>query len=105
MGRVRIKIANPLPGGGDFTSLNRAKRFVTGGKARFVDPLTIEFLATPMRAAIVRSAEERLHAKITGANIDAIDRTFYENARNLPLLRAHLMLRGKPAKKREGLWA
>ena len=102
MARIKVSISNPLPGGNAVTSLNRAKRFVLAGKARFVNPTTIEFVASPSRAAIVRSAEERLHARITGVNIDNLDRTFFENARGLPLLRPHLMMRGKPKREREG---
>jgi hypothetical protein len=60
------------------------------------------FLETPKRGDLVQTSEQRLHARITGRNIGAIDKSYFENARNLPLLRPHLMLRGKPAKKREG---
>lgn len=104
MRKSKARIINPLPGSDGYTSINRARRFVKHGQARFTnaDENEIEFLQSPKRQELVQTAEERLHARITGHNIDAIDKSFFENARNLPLLRPHLMLRGKPAKKREG---
>ena len=93
---------NPLPGGSDITSRNRAKRFVAHGQARFTsaEEDTIEFLATPTRAALVQTADERLHAKITGVNVDNLKGTFFEHAAGLPMIRPHVAMRGKPAKAR-----
>jgi hypothetical protein len=104
MRRSKVRIKNPVPGGGDVTSINRARRFVAHGVAEFTSPEQTEivFLDSPKQAVIVRSAEERLHAKITGVNVDNLKGTFFSHAAGLPMIRPHIMLRGKPAKEREG---
>jgi hypothetical protein len=101
MRKSKVRIVNPLAGDGGFTSINRARRFVKHGQARFTsaEENEIEFMATPKQAAITRSAEERLHTKITGVNIDRLAGTFYEHARGLPMVRPQVAMRGK---KREG---
>lgn len=59
MPRERVRIVNPAPGGNDGTSLDRARRFVRRGRARFVDGgNAIEFFSTALDAAIRRSAAQ-----------------------------------------------
>jgi len=102
--KSKVAIVNPVAGGGSITSRNRARRFISRGVAEYTSPAEdeIRFLQTPKQQALVQSAEERLHARVTGCTIDHLQGTFFECARALPLINAHLMMRGKPAKKREG---
>jgi hypothetical protein len=104
MRRSKVRIVNPLPGSDGITSINRARRFVKHGIAEFTnaEETEIAFLQTPKHVELVQTSEERLHARVVGGNIDNLKGTFFEHARGLPMINPHLMMRGKPAKKREG---
>jgi hypothetical protein len=87
-------ILNPMPGGNNATSMNRARRFVKAGRARFVDASKIEFLETPLSRRIAVSAEEALHRRLVGVNIDAISRAMTRSEMaNLPILSVDRMIR------------
>jgi hypothetical protein len=95
MRRSKVRIKNPLPGSDGITSQNRARRFIGQGKARFTsaDEDEIEFIETAQRAAIVKSAEQRLHDHITGVNYDREDQSHFEQAHGLPLIHPDKMIR------------
>lgn len=101
MREPRVRILNPVPGSNESTSLNRARRFVKRGLARFVDgsESTIQFLNTPAQAAVVQNAEERLHAHVTGINYDLVRNDFFACARNLPLLFPERMTAARRTRK------
>lgn len=91
--KVEVLIENPPAGYQNKTSLQRAQRYERAGRARFVAPLVIRFLDTPMQAAIVRTAEDRLHARVTGHAYDRVNRAFHREARNLPVINPGKMIR------------
>lgn len=91
--KVEVLIENPPVGYQNKTSLERARRYERAGRAQFVAPLVIRFLNTPMQAAIVKTAEEELHARATGQAYDRVDRAFHRQARNLPMINAAKMIR------------
>jgi hypothetical protein len=91
--KVEVLIENPPVGHRNKTSLERARRYERAGRARFVAPLVIRFMESPMQAAIMKTAEERLHARITGQGYDTVDRSFHREARNLPLINPAKMIR------------
>jgi hypothetical protein len=73
--------------------MKRARRYVDARRAEFVAPLVIRFFDTPLQAAIAKTAEERLHARITGVEYDRVRRSFHRQARNLPLINPEKMIR------------
>jgi hypothetical protein len=91
--KLEVLIENPPVGYQNKTSLARARRFERAGRARFVAPLVIRFLDTPTQAAIVKIAEQRLHARLTGQAYDNVDRSFYRDASNVPVINPAKMLR------------
>lgn len=91
--KVEVLIENPPLGYQNKTSLQRARRYERTGRARFVAPLVIRFLDTPMQAAIVKTAEDRLHARVTGQAYDRVNRSFHREARNLPVINPAKMIR------------
>jgi hypothetical protein len=91
--KVEVLIENPPAGCQNKTSLERARRYERAGRAQFVAPLVIRFLDTATQAAIVKIAEERLHARLTGQGYDRVDRSFHRDARNLPVINAAKMIR------------
>jgi hypothetical protein len=72
-----IKIRNPLPGRGGYTSFNRANRFVQSGVARFVGKNEIEFLDSSTRQRIKLQAEYALQARLTGCGYDRVNQTVF----------------------------
>src|ERR1700689_347163 len=91
--KVEVLIENPPVGYQNKTSLERARRYERAGRARFVAPLVIRFLDTATQASIVKTAEERLHARVTGQEYDRLDQSFYRDARNLPVINPGKMIR------------
>jgi len=91
--KVEVLIENPPVGYQNKTSLQRARRYESAGRARFVAPHVIRFLDTAMQAAIVKTAEERLHARITGQGYDRVNQSFHREARNLPVINPAKMIR------------
>jgi len=87
-------VLNPVAGGSAATSMNRARRFVKAGRARFVDNNAIEFLDVPLNRGVALNAEEALHRRIVGVNIDAISRTMTRREMaGLPIVGAERMIR------------
>jgi hypothetical protein len=72
-----IKIRNPLPGCGAYTTFTRANRFVRSGQARFVGKNEIEFLDSATRQRLKLQAEQALQARLTGCAYDGVDRTVF----------------------------
>ena len=91
--KIEVLIENPPAGYQNKTSLERARRYERAGRAQFVAPLVIRFLDTPTQAAIVKSAEDRLHARITGHVYDQVKESFHRDARHLPLINPLKMIR------------
>lgn len=74
--------------------MNRAKRYERLGRAKFIAPLVIRFLDTPMQASIANQAEVKLHASVTGqCGYDRVDRSFLKAARHIPVVMAEKMIR------------
>jgi hypothetical protein len=91
--RVAVPIDNPPVGCKHKSSLERARRYERAGRARFVGPLVIRFLDTTAQAAIVKAAEVRPPARVTGNVYDEVDRSFHRDARNLPVISRGAMIR------------
>ena len=72
-----IKIRNPLPGCGGYTTFNRANRFVRSGQARFIGKNEIEFLDSSTRQRLKLQAEQALQARLTGCGYDGVGRTVF----------------------------
>lgn len=91
--KVQVLIENPPVGCQNRTSLERARRYERAGRAKFVSPLVIRFLDTPTQATVAKTAEARLHARVTGHLYDRVDRSFHRDARNLPMINPEKMIR------------
>lgn len=91
--KIEVLIENPPDGCQNKTSLKRARRYERAGRARFVAPLVIRFLDTATQASIVKTAEERLHARVTGQEYDRLAQSFYRDAHNLPVINPGKMIR------------
>jgi hypothetical protein len=91
--KSEVLIENPPAGHQNKTSMKRALRYERAGRAQFVSPSMIRFLDTPLQAAILKTAEERLHALVTGQEYDRVDRTFFGDARHLPVIKPEVMIR------------
>jgi len=91
MPKQEVRIVNPVPGGQNRTSVERARRFVRHGRAVMVGPLVLQFLDTPLQRFIAADAQEKLLAQNTG--YDRTDRTFYDSARQIPIINASKMIR------------
>jgi hypothetical protein len=97
--KIEVLIENPPVGYQNKTSLQRARRYVHAGRAQFVEPLVIRFLDTPVQVAIVKAAEEKLHARITGQEYDRVGRSFHREARNLPVINPEKMIRDEKSSR------
>ena len=87
-------VLNPVTGGSAATSMNRARRFVKAGRARFVHDNVIEFLDVPLNRRVALSADEALHRRMVGVNIDAISRTMTRcEMAGVPIVRIDRMIR------------
>jgi hypothetical protein len=91
--KVQVLIENPPIGCQNRTSLERARRYERAGRAKFVSPLVIRFLATATQAVVAKTAEESLHARVTGLVYDRVDRSFHRNAHNVPVINPKKMIR------------
>jgi len=97
--RAYVRIENPPPGHRDQTTLNRARRYERAGRAKFVEPMVIRFLDTPIQRKILKSAKDRELAAISGGNYDRVNRMFVDEARRLPLIDPQKMIREEKSKR------
>jgi hypothetical protein len=94
----KVKIENPIPGESEYTSLNRARRFVGSGRAVFTGAQAIRFVVESRRAEIVRlvakATEDRVHRAVTGVGYDRVDRCLGEKElRHVPVVNGVKMIR------------
>ena len=93
----KVKIENPVSGESEFTSVNRARRFVDSGRAVFVGARAIRFTSESRRAEMVRliaaATEARVHRELTGAGYDREAGSFYQHARAIPIISPEKMIR------------
>lgn len=99
MSRAYVRIENPPPGHRDQTTLTRARRYEKAGRAKFVEPMVIRFLDTPIQRKILKSAEDKELAAISGCNYDRVNRVFAEEARRLPVIDPQKMIREEKSKR------
>jgi hypothetical protein len=93
----KVSIENPVPGGGEVTSMNRALRFVATRRAVFTGAQSIRFVTDSPRVELVRTiekaTEDRVHRAVTGVGYDRVGDTFFESARAIPIVNAGKMIR------------
>jgi hypothetical protein len=94
--RTQVRIENPVVGGQESTSLERACRFVRKGRAIFTGEQSIRFVDGEMQQAIRRQAEMKLHAALTGAGYDRVGRIMgAAELRHVPVIHPEKLLHGR----------
>ena len=79
----QVRIENPVPGGRPEMTLSKARSAVHRGRAIFVEPLVIRFIDSThskLAATAAASIEQRLHARVTGWQYDAVPENFHRCA-------------------------
>ena len=95
---ISVRILNPFPGGNEFTSLYRARRFFEKKKAKPAivgGRLAIEFVyASQEQAAEQRDRADRDHTRrVTGRGYDLVRSSFLDDARHIPIIDAPKIIR------------
>jgi hypothetical protein len=89
---IHVRIENPPPGGSGETNMNRARRLVRCGRASFTGERSIRLTDAARGGGVAMGLAATQHARLTGNAYDMIERSFFECARNLPMIHPERMI-------------